>query len=394
MRIKLQQLQSRVVRDPNILNWSSIHKCILMLVFFIFIKMLWITWTVYTLTSPHLLQYINFASLMFHLKIDLLEFVLVIVILPVFYFSRTQIQAQRYLPYQAQRYLPYVCMVLLISMLVFDWYSSGPLAVGIIINVMSFFYLMIVLFKRKILFFSLCYSFLIFCAIDMSGIVTGEFNYAPMFNLASIGYPNFKNKFWLASTLYFSAPPFLIGIYVLSTILNQWRKREIFITELSQRDDLTGLYNRRVLTEHLVTLDQHDLNTMSNYAILLLDLDHFKRVNDTYGHIVGDQVLIQSAKILQQNLRSHDLLGRYGGEEFLMIIQNSHSYEVYRIAERCRQALENFRHQAGVGTQIQVTCSIGIAFSQSGKNWLSILNEADLALYEAKLKGRNRVIFA
>lgn len=89
-------------------------------------------------------------------------------------------------------------------------------------------------------------------------------------------------------------PPFLIGIFILSTILNQWRKREIFITELSQKDDLTGIYNRRVLTQHLLKLDQ-DPQTVSSYAILLLDLDHFKRVNDTYGHIVGDQVLIQLA---------------------------------------------------------------------------------------------------
>lgn len=294
---------------------------------------------------------------------------------------------------QAQRYLPYFCMVLLISMLVFDWYSSGLLAAGIIFNVMSFIYLIVVLFERKVIFFSLCYSLLIFIVIHMSGIVTGEYKYAPMFNSTAIGYPNFKNEFWLASTFYFSAPPFLIGIYFLSTILNQWRKREIFITELSQKDDLTGLYNRRVLTQHLIKLDQ-DPQNFSSYAILLLDLDHFKKVNDTYGHIVGDQVLIESAQILKQNLRPDDLLGRYGGEEFLIIIQNSHSYEVYRIAERCRQALENFRHLSSLSIEIQVTCSMGIAFSQSGKSALDILNDADLALYQAKSKGRNRVIFA
>lgn len=385
MRKKLQQLHFKVVRDPNVLNWSPIHKCILMLVFFIFIKTLWITWKVYTLSSAELIEYINYDSILFHLKIDIFEFFLIVFILPVFHLNRGGSQAQHY--------LPYCCMVLLISMLVFDWYSSGLLAAGIIINVMSFIYLMIVLFERKILFFSLCYSLLIFSVIHMSGIVTGVHKYAPMFNLATLGYPNFKNSFWLASTLYFSVPPFLIGIFILSTILNQWRKREIFITELSQKDDLTGIYNRRVLTQHLVRLDQEQ-HAIFSYAILLLDLDHFKRVNDTYGHIVGDQVLIQSAQILKQNLRTDDLLGRYGGEEFLIIIHNSHFYEVYRVAERCRQALENSRYLAGVGIEIQVTCSIGIACSESGQNALSILNEADLALYQAKSKGRNQVIFA
>lgn len=84
MRTKLQQLQSKVVRDPSILNWSPIHKCILMLVFFIFIKTLWITWKVYTLSSAELIQYINFDSVMFHLKIDIVEFFWILIILPVF----------------------------------------------------------------------------------------------------------------------------------------------------------------------------------------------------------------------------------------------------------------------------------------------------------------------
>ena len=299
--------------------------------FFIFIKTLWITWKVYTLSSAELIEHINYDSVMFHLKIDIFEFFIFVFILPVFYLNLWRSQAQHYLPYG--------CMVLLISMLVFDWYSSGLLAAGII-NVMSFIYLMIVLFERKMIFFSLVYLLLTFSAIHMSGIVTGEYQYAPMFNFSAIGYPNFKNLFWLASTLYFSVPPFLIGIFILSTILNQWRKREIFITELSQKDDLTGIYNRRVLTQHLLKLDQ-DPQTVSSYAILLLDLDHFKRVNDTYGHIVGDQVLIQLAQILKQNLRTDDLLGRYGGEEFLIIIHNfTKCIESQNVADRHSRILD------------------------------------------------------
>lgn len=112
--------------------------------FFIFIKTLWITWKVYTLSSAELIEHINYDSVMFHLKIDIFEFFIFVFILPVFYLNLWRSQAQHYLPYG--------CMVLLISMLVFDWYSSGLLAAGII-NVMSFIYLMIVLFERKIIFF-------------------------------------------------------------------------------------------------------------------------------------------------------------------------------------------------------------------------------------------------
>lgn len=124
-------------------------------------------------------------------------------------------------------------------------------------------------------FFSLCSSLLIFSVIHISGVVTGEYKYVPMFHLTAIGYPNFKKSFWLASTVYFSVPPFLLGVFILSTILNQWRKREIVITELSEKGDLTGICNRRILTKHLVRLDQEQAS-LSGYAILLLDLDHFK----------------------------------------------------------------------------------------------------------------------
>lgn len=94
------------------------------------------------------------------------------------------------------------------------------------------------------------------------------------------------------------------------------------------------------MTQHLLKLDQ-DPQTVSSYAILLLDLDHFKRVNDTYGHIVGDQVLIQLAQILKQNLRTDDLLGRYGGEEFLIIIHNfTKCIESQNVADRHSRILD------------------------------------------------------
>lgn len=385
MKEKMQQLFISVVGDRGILNWNSVHKCLLLLIFFIFIKMLWITWKIYTLTSPQFYQYMHLDSLKFHLHIDIIEFFFIVLLLPLIYLYRNHTQAQQY--------LPYICIALLIGMLVFDWYSSGILAAGIIISLMSFAYLLMILFDKKIILFSMGSFLLTFIVIHLSGVVTGRFQYAPMFNVEAIGYPNFHNSFWLGSNLYFGAPPFLVGIVTLSSILNQWRNRAQFITELSQKDDLTGLYNRRVLAQQLMGLDD-DRDHDFHYAILLLDLDHFKQVNDSYGHIAGDQVLKEVSVVLQQNLRPEDLLGRYGGEEFLIIIQNAHFYEVYRIAERCRQALAKYPHQIDPTLTIQVTCSIGIAFSDIGQKALHILNEADMALYEAKMKGRNQVTFA
>lgn len=385
MKTALQQLLVKVVRDPTILNWSQIHKCILVFAFFLFIKLLWISWNVYTLLSPQVHIFVNLDALRFHLRIEIIELFVVLFLIQYFYTRRNDPRSERL--------LPYVCMIFSTTSLVFDGYSSGLLATGTIINAMSFGYLVLVLFEKKIVFFAMCYSILIFFIFIGSGIVTGEYHYAPIFNLANIGYPNFLNHFWFASTIFFSIPPLAMGIFIFSTILKQWKERELYITQLSEVDGLTGIYNRRVLTDHLLDLDRNAAS-LDSFAIILLDLDHFKRVNDTYGHLMGDQVLIKSSQILKSSLRSTDILGRYGGEEFLIIIKNTKKEEVLGLAERCRHALAEYTYHNDEISGLKVTTSIGIAYIENYMNSKDALNHADQALYEAKSKGRNQICFA
>lgn len=373
------------IYDSKILNWNQVHKCILVLLFFLFTKALWISWTFFALNNPEFEKFVNIETLHFHLKIETVEFFFVIGLIGILFFNQHRDWAQHF--------FVYFCIVLLITSLVFDWYSSGLLAAGTVINAMSFIYLLIVLFSRKTLLFTLVYATLVFIYFLNSGIVNGQEQYAPIFNLAEVGYPNFKNSFWLASTLYFSVPPFFVGVFILGTILRQWSARELYITQLSRMDGLTAVYNRRALNDFLLELDQQDQSHVT-YAALLIDLDHFKMVNDTYGHIIGDKILINSAKILRDNIRKGDLVGRYGGEEFLIIIKNTHPYEIQRLAERCRQAVASQRHFINSHETIQVTCSIGIAFSDPTRNALTVLNDADQALYQAKTQGRNQVCLA
>ena len=384
MHGKLRRFAIRYVNDPNILNWSAVHKCVMVLLFFAFTKLIWISWKFFTLASPQFHPYVNLEPLDFHLRVELSEFLLTLVLIPVFHLLRQDPVAKKV--------LPHLCIVFVTTTLVFDWYSSGLLAAGTIINAMDFLFLMIVLFDRKFLFTALIYTILIFVFFLSSGLVTGELHFAPLFNLEAIGYPNFKNSFWLGSTLYLTVPPLMVCIALLSLILTQWREREHYITQLSQRDGLTSIYNRRVLTENLTALQQQ--SAPLPYAIILIDLDFFKAVNDSYGHIVGDHVLIDSAQIIQTSIRATDLLGRYGGEEFMIIVQDANLAELRSIAERCRINLENYRHQVNENTRIQVTCSIGVALSDSKQSVMSVLDAADQALYRAKMSGRNRVCFA
>ena len=163
------------------------------------------------------------------------------------------------------------------------------------------------------------------------------------------------------------------------------------LAEQARRDALTGAYNRRHLGEQL---DYQIANFMRNqqlFSVVLIDIDHFKLINDHHGHDVGDVVLIGATQAMAQALRKVDVFGRWGGEEFLCILPNTHSDDAIRCAERLRQCLKdaNFdEHSPG----LRVTASFGVATSQDGDGVDGIVKRCDLALYRAKSEGRDRVV--
>ncbi|MEO5339442.1 MAG: diguanylate cyclase [Magnetococcus sp. MYC-9] len=165
------------------------------------------------------------------------------------------------------------------------------------------------------------------------------------------------------------------------------------LRESSLRDPLTSLHNRRFLEEYVVTLESTTRRRQTQLSVLLLDLDHFKEVNDTWGHDAGDNVLKACAKIVSaQVVRSSDLVIRFGGEEFLVILQGNDALFGVAMAERIRVAVENLRIPSN-GVVLRRTVSIGVAsFPGDGDNIQEVIRQADLALYRAKEGGRNRVV--
>ena len=163
--------------------------------------------------------------------------------------------------------------------------------------------------------------------------------------------------------------------------------------ESALRDSLTGLHNRRFLEEYVATLESTTRRHQTQLAVLLLDLDHFKSVNDTWGHDAGDRVLKAVAMTLNlQVVRSSDLVIRFGGEEFLVILQENERFFGASMAERIRLAVENLEIPMG-DTLLRRTLSIGVAsFPNDGADIWEVIKRADLALYQAKSEGRNRVV--
>jgi diguanylate cyclase (GGDEF)-like protein len=180
----------------------------------------------------------------------------------------------------------------------------------------------------------------------------------------------------------------LVACFILFEILlTQWRQRETYIQHLSQLDPLTNVLNRRSLNTHLDTLHEQKLD----YALVLLDIDHFKRINDVYGHHQGDLVLIEIAQCLSENLRNEDIIGRFGGEEFILLLPHTDIFQAEKIAERCRQALQELSIFTNQNIQIHVSASFGISSSAFANDPYLVIRQADQALYAVKASGRNQV---
>jgi diguanylate cyclase len=177
----------------------------------------------------------------------------------------------------------------------------------------------------------------------------------------------------------------------LSEKINELRDELQEVREKAALDPLTQLFNRASLDAHLERVADLAFLLSSSPCILMIDVDHFKKINDTHGHPVGDEVLRRVADGLVRNfLRREDFVARYGGEEFVVVIPDSSLSNAELRAERVRQSLSELEIDSAKG-KIQITVSIGLASLSSGDTGVSWLARADAALYEAKGAGRNSV---
>ncbi len=204
---------------------------------------------------------------------------------------------------------------------------------------------------------------------------------------------------WLRMVYCFALP--VIGISIQSVIqkrndnfaqglMYKLLEERQTLTDLSMLDPLTGLYNRRGLQNRLETLMALDT---SDHYVLLLDIDHFKAYNDHYGHMMGDQALIQVSAAIRNAVRSRDIVTRFGGEEFMVLLTSATAEGAMQTAERIRQRVYDLKipHMFNHSVATNVTVSIGLA-PLTGEDLEDALAQADKALYEAKHLGRNNIL--
>ncbi len=218
---------------------------------------------------------------------------------------------------------------------------------------------------------------------------------APLFTVSPYEADGSPRTFWLTFQIILVAVT-LTFLFIALRATERWGNRERTYREMSTTDGLTHLTNRRALLERAeAEFRLAQQGNDSAFACIMVDIDHFKRINDTYGHQAGDAILVAVSSVLARNARQYDEVGRYGGEEFLVVLPGASEVQAALVAERLRNGIK--QQQIPFNDKlISVTASFGVAAfpAPSINGFDKLLKAADDALYAAKNNGRNRVIRA
>ncbi len=271
--------------------------------------------------------------------------------------------------------------------LIFSAQSCGlysPAAIGRILTILLIGF---VFYKPKVIYsimLIVTIYFLTMCIMTAKGVIP----YAPLFSQQLNQSDLYKNTFWLKSMVILYVPILVVSALFFEILLLQWRRREKKIETLSHMDGLTNVYNRRYTTDFI---DKLQKKNNLNYAVIILDLDFFKKINDDYGHEAGDEVLRSISHELKMVVRQQDIVGRLGGEEFIVVLPECDLTQAINIAERCRYHIQSLDIMLKNKEYMHVTASFGVAVSKLHQSMDDVFVLADKALYLSKEKGRNCV---
>ncbi|AFM12536.1 GGDEF domain-containing protein [Turneriella parva] len=272
-----------------------------------------------------------------------------------------------------------------------SWLSGTHLTGGMLLLMIGAYLTSALADIRKVMraFVIVVIGFVVLGIIESSG----HFRYAPVFARPPYNADGSPVSGWFAIQMMQIAALLMIT-YVGMIATKRWVERENLFREMSTIDGLTRLTNRRSFIERSESeFERARRASLKGISCIMIDIDHFKRINDTLGHPAGDAVLVQTAGLLLDSARPYDEVGRYGGEEFAVLLPETTLEVATLVAERLRQKIAE--HEIVVGRKrVRVTASFGVAcFPGEGIETINdLLKAADKALYEAKFGGRNRVV--
>ena len=358
-------------------NWTLLNKTMLILSLSIFINLFMLAWDLFVLYQPQFYPWVNLAVIHTHLSLGMIFMSVFIGLLLLCHFC----SQQRWV----EKFMPMLSVQLFTLVLLIHGYFVGSFSPATMVGYVGWAGVGLILFDRKIIYCALAPATIVLLLLNYLSTFAG-LPYAPLFNMEPMNQ-TVMHPFWVMSMFFFLVPLMLVCLFLFEILLSQWRIREATIATLSRIDPLINVMNRRSIANQLEQLHQQ---RKALYSVVLLDLDHFKHINDNYGHDMGDQVLIQVAECLAQHVREQDMIGRFGGEEFILLLPNTTTEQAQHVAERCRIALTelNFVYEQ---QPFSISASFGISSSQNASEPQQIIRQADQALYAVKTAGRNQV---
>ena len=358
-------------------NWTLLNKTMLILSLSIFINLFMLAWDLFVLYHPQFYPWVNLAVIHTHLSLGMIFMSVFIGLLLLCHFC----SQQRWV----EKFMPMLSVQLFTLVLLIHGYFVGSFSPATMVGYVGWAGVGLILFDRKIIYCALAPATIVLLLLNYLSTFAG-LPYAPLFNMEPMNQ-TVMHPFWVMSMFFFLVPLMLVCLFLFEILLSQWRIREATIATLSRIDPLTNVMNRRSIANQLEQLHQQ---RKALYSVVLLDLDHFKHINDNYGHDMGDQVLIQVAECLAQHVREQDMIGRFGGEEFILLLPNTTTEQAQHVAERCRIALTelNFVYEQ---QPFSISASFGISSSQNASEPQQLIRQADQALYAVKTAGRNQV---
>lgn len=360
--------------DDPIINWSNYYKGIMLGVFGLSTAVVQLIWYYFNFHSENKI-WLNESFYSYRVTTLSCTGLTFLILLIVAFKFRNSAKVQTFIGY----FMPFFFGFTML----YGGYTIGMYSPAMMAGTVNIILVGLVLYNRKLI-----YLISAPIAIMMVWLAYQTYfdklPYAPLFSDLLNDSHFYQNKFWIRTMVELFLPVLIITAILFEILLSQWRRREKNIKTMSQTDALTQVYNRRYISDQLDHLAQE-----SNYAVVLLDLDYFKKINDQYGHDIGDIVLKRVANLLKVGVREQDIVGRFGGEEFILILKNTTLPQAVEIAERCRISIENEIVELNDAQTLHISASFGISLAKPDASKEQITRWADEALYQAKHQGRN-----
>lgn len=372
-----------------ILDWSPTQRLALLLALLFGQLLLYSVWASFVLYYPDTQRYISLDVLM--LLFPLYFFILIY--LAFFYFCCRFLSK-----FPLSVWHPIMQVVVSLSLAIgipFLATLGGLLSLGAGMLMLGIPILGLFFLQRWASYLLFALSLVVFVTL----VVATAFDYLPYAPLLTDqGLLGGKNSgFWLYSTIFFNLMYVGLLFGMIDQLIQAFKNREQTVRYLSEHDELTGLLNRRAVQHRIQALfgGLRQSNTVQ-VSIFVLDLDFFKSINDRWGHLVGDEVLIACAHRLQQIVADRGWVSRYGGEEFLVLLLEQSPVEAELLATRICEGISQLRVRCETVQCVELTVSIGVASQGIDRveAIFGLIHQADQALYQAKARGRNQVVLA